>query len=78
MKVLICDPVEKEVVEFLKKKLEVEEGGKPNETDADVLIVRSRTKITRDIIKSAGNLKVIGRQGVGLDNIDLRQRRKKE
>lgn len=71
MKVLICDQVEKEVVEFLKEKLEVEEGGNPNGTDADALIVRSRTKITRDIIKSAGNLKVIGRQGVGLDNIDL-------
>lgn len=77
MKVLIFDPVEKEVVEFLKKKLEVEEGGNPNETDADALIVRSRTKITRDIIKSAGNLKVIGRQGVGLDNIDLEAAKEK-
>jgi D-3-phosphoglycerate dehydrogenase len=77
MKVLICDPVEKEVVEFLKKKLEVEEGGNPNGTDADALIVRSRTKITRDIIKSARNLKVIGRQGVGLDNIDLEAAKEK-
>ncbi len=77
MKVLICDPVEKEVVEFLRKKLEVEEGEKPDETDADALIVRSRTKITGDIIKSARNLKVIGRQGVGLDNIDLEAAKEK-
>jgi D-3-phosphoglycerate dehydrogenase len=70
MKVLICDPVEKEVVDFLKKKLEVQEGS-PKGTDADALIVRSRTKVTREVIESAKNLKVIGRQGVGLDNIDL-------
>jgi D-3-phosphoglycerate dehydrogenase len=71
MKVLICDPVEKEVVELLKRKLEVEEGGSPKDTDADALVVRSRTKVTREVIESAKNLKVIGRQGVGLDNVDL-------
>jgi len=71
MKVLICDPVEKEVVDLLKKKLEVQEGGSPKGTDADALIVRSRTKVTREVIESAKNLKAIGRQGVGLDNIDL-------
>jgi len=71
MRVLICDPVEKEVVELLKEKLEVQEGGEPKGTDADALVVRSRTKVTREIIESARNLKVIGRQGVGLDNIDL-------
>lgn len=38
--------------------------------DYDALIVRSGTKVTRKIIE-AGNLKVIGRAGVGLDNIDL-------
>ncbi len=38
----------------------------------DVLIVRSATKVTADIIKSS-NLKLIGRAGVGLDNIDLKQ-----
>ncbi len=71
MKVLVCDPVEREVVEVLRKKLNVEEGSSPEGTDADALIVRSRTRVTRQIIESAGNLKVIGRQGVGLDNIDL-------
>ena len=71
MKVLVCDPVEREVVEFLKSRLEIQEGGDPTGTDADAIIVRSRTRITREVIKSAGNLKVIGREGVGLDNIDV-------
>jgi len=38
----------------------------------DVLIVRSRTKVTREVIYNASKLKVIGRAGVGLDNIDLK------
>ena len=71
MKVLVCDPVEREVIEFLKSRLEIQEGGDPTGTDADAIIVRSRTRITREVIKSAGNLKVIGREGVGLDNIDV-------
>ncbi len=71
MKVLICDPVESKVVDLLKSKLEVKNEGNPRGTDADAIIVRSRTKITREVIESARNLKVIGRQGVGLDNIDL-------
>lgn len=37
----------------------------------EVLIVRSRTKVTREMIESARNLKVIGRVGVGLDTIDV-------
>ncbi len=39
--------------------------------DYDGLIVRSATKVTRKIIESAKNLKVIGRAGAGVDNIDL-------
>lgn len=37
----------------------------------DALIVRSRTKVTAALIQAAGRLKVIGRAGVGVDNIDL-------
>lgn len=37
----------------------------------DVLIVRSATKVTREVIDAAKNLKIIGRGGVGLDNIDV-------
>ena len=37
----------------------------------DGLIVRSATKVTKEIIESAKNLKIIGRAGAGVDNIDL-------
>lgn len=37
----------------------------------DALIVRSRTKVTADLLAQASKLKVIGRAGVGVDNIDL-------
>ena len=39
--------------------------------DAHALIVRSATSITRPVIEAAGGLRVIGRAGVGVDNIDL-------
>jgi D-3-phosphoglycerate dehydrogenase len=39
--------------------------------DYDALIVRSATKVTKDIINAATKLRVIGRAGVGLDNVDL-------
>ncbi len=39
--------------------------------DYNVLIVRSRTKVRRDLIDAAQNLKIIARVGVGLDNIDV-------
>src|SRR5205807_5049771 len=37
----------------------------------DALLVRSSTKVTREIIERASSLKVIGRAGVGVDNVDL-------
>ncbi len=43
----------------------------------DALVVRSRTKVTGEIIDAAENLRVIARAGVGLDNIDLEAARKK-
>jgi len=39
--------------------------------DFDAVVVRSRTRVTREVIESAGRLRVIARSGVGLDNIDL-------
>ena len=39
--------------------------------DADALIVRNQTKVTKELISQTPNLKVVGRLGVGLDNIDL-------
>jgi D-3-phosphoglycerate dehydrogenase len=43
--------------------------------DYDGVIVRGRTKITEDVLKVAGNVKVVGRMGVGVDNIDLKAAR---
>jgi D-3-phosphoglycerate dehydrogenase / 2-oxoglutarate reductase len=40
--------------------------------EMDALIVRSRTKVTEDVLAKAKNLKVVGRMGVGVDNIDLK------
>lgn len=37
----------------------------------DALIIRSATKVTADILENSGNLKVIGRAGIGVDNIDV-------
>ena len=45
--------------------------------DYDVIIVRSRTKITKEIIDNATNAKIIARAGVGLDNIDTVEAQKK-
>jgi D-3-phosphoglycerate dehydrogenase / 2-oxoglutarate reductase len=40
-------------------------------SEYDVLLVRSATKVTKEVIEAGSNLKLIGRAGVGLDNIDL-------
>ncbi|RKY43284.1 MAG: phosphoglycerate dehydrogenase [Candidatus Makaraimicrobium thalassicum] len=85
MKVLISDPLSKEGVQILKKnKFKVDEVSKLSEKELarkikpyDALIVRSGTMVTRRIIESADKLKVIGRAGVGLDNVDVAAASKK-
>ncbi|MCD5390635.1 phosphoglycerate dehydrogenase [candidate division NPL-UPA2 bacterium] len=80
MKVLVSDPLSEEGLEILKKEedIEVEVATKlaPEELkakikDADALIVRSGTKVTRDLIQAGNRLRVIGRAGVGVDNVDV-------
>jgi len=44
----------------------------------DALVVRSRTKVTKDVIDAGKKLKIIGRVGVGLDNIDLDHAKEKK
>lgn len=79
-KILVSDPLAQEGVDILKKVKEFEVDVKhklpPEELKKiiksyDALLVRSETKVTKDIIECADNLKVIGRAGVGLDNVDL-------
>jgi D-3-phosphoglycerate dehydrogenase len=79
-KILVSDPLAQEGVDILKKvkefQVDVKHKLPPEELkqiikDYDALLVRSETKVTKDIIEAAVNLKVIGRAGVGLDNVDL-------
>ena len=80
MKILITDPISPSGIKILKKSgfiVNEKVSLSPDElkeavAKVDALIVRSATKVTRDIIQAGKNLKVIGRAGVGLDNIDLK------
>lgn len=85
-KILIADEISQAGVGILKnhKEFEVIEKTKitPDELKAeiksyDTLVVRSRTKVTEDIINNASNLKLIVRGGVGTDNIDKNAAEKK-
>ena len=79
MKILIADAMSGEAVDILKSKglsVDVKTDLKKEELAAiigeyDALIVRSATKVTRDIIAKADKLKVIGRAGIGVDNVDV-------
>ena len=76
--VLICDQVNPKLNEILEKnglKIAYEPEITPQQItekigNFEVVIVRSRTKITKDIIAKAEKCKIIARVGVGLDNID--------
>lgn len=48
-----------------------------NKNDITVLLVRSATKVRKDLIDACPNLKIIGRGGVGMDNIDVEYARQK-
>jgi D-3-phosphoglycerate dehydrogenase len=86
MKILVSDNLSKLGVEILQKEsgieVDVNTGLAKEELikiipQYDGLIVRSATKVTADVIAAAKNLKVVGRAGVGVDNIDLEAAGKK-
>ncbi len=85
IKVLVSDPLSKEGIDILKDNgFKVEEVSKLSEDEVakkikgyDAIIVRSGTTVTEKIIKAADRLKVIGRAGVGLDNVDVAAASKK-
>lgn len=77
--VLICDSINQTGIDILKKA-SMKVDYKPNiltdellaiVKEYQVIIVRSRTKITRQVIQAATKAKIIARAGVGLDNIDV-------
>jgi D-3-phosphoglycerate dehydrogenase len=79
MKILVCDPIAEDGVAILKNggvDVDVKTGMPPDElkkavSGYDALVVRSETKVTRDILEATSHLQVVGRAGVGVDNIDL-------
>jgi D-3-phosphoglycerate dehydrogenase len=80
VRILVCDPVDDDGVEKLTSahfKVDVEPSISSRElaeviSEYDVVVVRSRTKVTRSIIERGKRLKVVARAGSGLDNIDLK------
>ncbi len=80
MKVLVADELSPQGIETLRRAtglaVDVKLGLKPAELKAILgdyqgLAIRSATKVTADILEAARDLKVIGRAGVGVDNIDV-------
>src|SRR5712692_11413903 len=79
MKILVCDPIHPDGVHALRSAgFDVDE--KPSIDKAgllvvanqyDALVIRGRTKIDAAVLESAPGLKIIGRAGVGLDNVDV-------
>jgi D-3-phosphoglycerate dehydrogenase len=85
IKVLVCDPILNEGIEELKQAgFEVDIIPKISNSQLkrivsnyDALIVRGRTKVTKEIIEMGKRLKVIARAGVGLENINVKTAEKK-
>ncbi|MDA7665144.1 phosphoglycerate dehydrogenase [Verrucomicrobia bacterium] len=81
MKVLICDPISAKGIEYFQKQSELEVvvlEKRPSEDelismagDVSAYVVRSETKITAKVIEHSPCLKVVGRAGVGVDNVDV-------
>ena len=75
MRVLVREPIAEAGVKLLRERFEVDIDSASDLSerigDYDALIVRSGTKVTADLIDRAERLKVIGRAGVGVDNVDV-------
>ncbi|HTP50191.1 MAG TPA: phosphoglycerate dehydrogenase [Anaeromyxobacteraceae bacterium] len=78
-RVLVADELSPEGIEILRRaglEVDVRAGMKPEELegvvgDYDAIAVRSASKITARVLEKASRLKVVGRAGVGVDNVDL-------
>jgi len=79
-RVLVCDEIDQKGIEIMKKsglQVDYKPEIRPDELirsvkDYDILVVRSRTKVTKEVIDANPAMKVIARVGVGLDNIDVK------
>ncbi len=85
IRVHVNDPLDEEAMELLKSKKELKVTSEHLEKeelmkvipDVEVLVVRSATKVTADVIEAGEKLRIIARAGVGLDNIDLDKAKEK-
>jgi D-3-phosphoglycerate dehydrogenase len=81
MKIIICDPISPKGIALLQQRPEFEVIVLPKRlpeaellpivADATALVVRSETKVTKNVIQAAKKLRVVGRAGVGVDNVDI-------
>ncbi|TLY10291.1 MAG: hydroxyacid dehydrogenase [Thaumarchaeota archaeon] len=79
-KVLVCDSIDQAGLDSMKRAglvVDYKPEIKPAELvssvrDYDVIIVRSRTKVTKEVVDAAAAAKIIARVGVGLDNVDVK------
>ncbi|MGQ9508738.1 MAG: phosphoglycerate dehydrogenase [Thermodesulfobacteriota bacterium] len=86
IKILISDPLSPKGMEILEKAKNIQFDYKPGLSqeelkkilpDYDAIIIRSETKLKKELIDGCQRLKVIGRAGIGLDNVDLAAATKK-
>ena len=80
MKILVSDNLGEIGIQMFQEAdgldVDVKTGLAPEELQGiigayDALVIRSATKVTEDLIEAATNLKVVGRAGIGLDNVDI-------
>src|SRR5215469_11490909 len=81
MKIVVCDPISPKGIALLQQRPEFQVTVLPKRlaeaellpivSDAIALVVRSETKVTRKVIEAAPKLRVVGRAGVGVDNVDI-------
>jgi D-3-phosphoglycerate dehydrogenase / 2-oxoglutarate reductase len=80
MKVLVCDGLEKTGVDILRRAASVTVEERPTISAGELeeiigdyhgLIIRSKTRLTAEIVERAASLRVVGRAGTGVDNIDV-------
>lgn len=78
MKVLVADAINEKGIEILEENVDVVVNPEitPEEllktiSEYEGIIIRSRTKVTKEVIQAADNLKIIARAGVGVDNVDI-------
>jgi D-3-phosphoglycerate dehydrogenase len=79
LKIVVADDLPASALELLRAEgwqVDARTGRSPADlandlADADALLVRSATKVTSELLKAAGRLRIIGRAGTGVDNIDV-------